>query len=44
VVEWRDVAIVSVVSLGLSLLAGIAPARQAGQVRSALTLLRKERV
>lgn len=44
VVEWRDVTIVSVVSLGLSLLAGIAPARQAGQVRSALTLLRKERV
>ncbi len=44
IVEWRDVLIVCGISLVLSVLAGIAPARQAGQVRSALTLLRKERV
>jgi len=43
-VDWRDVLIVCGISLVLSVLAGIAPARQAGQVRSALTLLRKERV
>jgi lipoprotein-releasing system permease protein len=43
-VEWRDVVLISVVSIALSLLAGWVPARKAGDVRSAIALLRKERV
>jgi ABC-type lipoprotein release transport system permease subunit len=44
IVEWNDVALVAVVSLALSLIAGFIPARKAGEVRSAIALLRKERV
>ncbi|MCU0427049.1 MAG: ABC transporter permease [Candidatus Kapabacteria bacterium] len=43
-VEWSDVAVVCVIALTLSLLSGFAPAREAGKIRSALALLRKERV
>lgn len=43
-VEWQDVAIVCTLAMILALLAGFAPARQAGKIRSALALLRKERI
>lgn len=44
IVDWRDVAGICTVSLALSLAAGYVPARKAGEVRSAVALLRKERV
>jgi lipoprotein-releasing system permease protein len=44
IVDWRDVAGICLVSLALSLAAGYIPARKAGEVRSAVALLRKERV
>jgi lipoprotein-releasing system permease protein len=44
IVEWNDVVLVCAVSLVLSLLAGFIPAQKAGEVRSAIALLRKERV
>lgn len=44
IIDWRDVALISLVSLILSFGAGFVPARKAGEVRSAMALLRKERV
>jgi lipoprotein-releasing system permease protein len=44
IVDWRDVGVVCAVALTLSVAAGFVPARKAGEVRSAVALLRKERV
>ncbi len=44
IIHWADVLVVSAVALVLSLLAGFVPARRAGDVRSAVALLRKERL
>ncbi len=44
ILDWRDVITICALSLLLSLASGIIPARKAGEVRSAMALLRKERV
>jgi lipoprotein-releasing system permease protein len=44
IVEWQDVCGVCATALVFALLSGFAPARQAGKIRSATALLRKERV
>lgn len=44
VISWMDIIIVAGLSLTLSMLAGVFPARRAGDTRSAITLLRKERI
>lgn len=44
IVDWRDVAAICTVSLVLAILAGFIPARKAGEVQSAVALLRKERL
>jgi lipoprotein-releasing system permease protein len=44
IVEWGDVALVASVAFLLALLAGLVPSRRAGAVRSAVSLLRSERV
>lgn len=44
IVEWPDVCGVCAIALVFALLSGLAPARQAGKIRSATALLRKERV
>lgn len=44
VISWIDVCTVSALSLVLSMFAGVFPARRAGETRSAITLLRKERM
>ncbi|MCS6808603.1 MAG: ABC transporter permease [Bacteroidota bacterium] len=44
IVDWRDVLIICAIGLMLAMIAGIAPARQAGTTRSVVEMLRKERV
>jgi lipoprotein-releasing system permease protein len=44
IVQWSDVVLVALVAFVLALVAGFVPSRRAGAVRSAVSLLRSERV